>query len=223
MALKFRPMRVARRGDTAWLERQLQQPALPEDDDAPDDAPMDRPRVAPRMAPRMAPPTQRVVRLGLARHVRLLIGGVLLVFGLIQWLPAASLTVLGWLLALNMLRHWFGFVAVQLAAGSSFLALSLVVGLIYSLIEVEGMPMRWEARRLMVMSGGAIVAWLFLAGTDIATTYAGLDAIPTNAPQVARDLVADPLWRGISAVYLTFIPDRAIVTGFRMVKQALTP
>ncbi len=39
---------------------------------------------------------RRVVRLGLARHMSLLIGGVLLLFGGLQWLPAASLTVLGW-------------------------------------------------------------------------------------------------------------------------------
>ncbi len=166
---------------------------------------------------------RRVVRLGLARHMSLLIGGILLLFGGLQWLPAASLTVLGWAGWLSAWRGWFGLAPLVVPGGGPFLGLSFVVGLLYSIIEVEAIPVRWQARRLMVMSAAALLAWLFLAGTDIVSTYAGLAQLPPSVPAWARQATTDPLMRGIVAIYLTFAPDRAMITGYRLIRRAMTP
>ena len=192
--------------------------------------PMDAPHGGPddpflAEALRHAPPArhrapQRVVRLGLARHMSLMVGVVLLAFGLLQWLPAASLTVLGWTAWLTQWRGWFGLEPLALTLGTPFVLVSCTVGLLYSLIEIEAIPVRWEARRLMIVSGATLLAWLFLAGTDIVSTYDGLLRLPTTMPSWAQTLVADPFTRGLAAVYLTFAPDRAIVLGYRLVRRS---
>lgn len=192
--------------------------------------PMDAPHGGPDApllaeALRHAPPArhrapQRVVRLGLARHMSLMVGVVLLAFGLLQWLPAASLTVLGWTAWLTQWRGWFGLGPLELTPGTPFVLVSCTVGLLYSLIEIEAIPVRWEARRLMIVSGATLLAWLFLAGTDIVSTYDGLLRLPATMPPWAQTLVADPVMRGLAAVYLTFAPDRAIVLGYRLVRRS---
>jgi len=148
---------------------------------------------------------------------RVVLGAVVVLLGLLQWLPAARFTVDGWTAWINVLAAWLGF-DIQLPSllGPELILTMVIVGLIYSWIETKCIPVQRIGGKLKFLGAMALVGWLFLTATDIGSTYTGLIVPPPNAFQAWQDIAHQPeLAAGIS-FYLTFAPDWFILGGLHV-------
>lgn len=141
-----------------------------------------------------------------------LAGLALIVFGLLQWLPAARFTVDGWIAIGNILLQWFGFAErVTPPGGWWLLALTMAVGLIYSRVETS------PARTL-----AGLIAWVFVLATDVASTFLGFRAVPPDAWRIWQELAASGQASTVVAFYATIVPDWMILAGIALLFRAKT-
>lgn len=90
-------------------------------------------------------------QVNLALEARLL-GVVAIVFGLILWLPGARFTVDGWTDWLSGVAGWVGITpGLARLTGWWLLGSSLVVGFVYSRIEVGQPPVSYHLRRRTIV------------------------------------------------------------------------
>lgn len=151
---------------------------------------------------------------------RMTIGAVLLVFGVLQWLPAARFTVDGWTGWLNAVARWFGIAdPIPRLSGIALLVAAVVIGWLYSRVEIGALPIQ-RVRGLWVrVTFMALIGWLFLTATDVGSTFAGLVAPPADAPRVWRDIAQTPELAGVLSFYLTFAPDWIILAGWKLLTR----
>lgn len=150
-----------------------------------------------------------------------LIGIVLAVFGLLQWIPAARFTADGWVAWINMFTRWLtlGDVIPRLA-GVALVGVALAIGLAYSRVEISALPIKRLNKRWSIAPLAVCVAWLFMAGTDVGTTFTGLMAPPPNSFLAWQQLAQNPPLAAALAFYLTFLPDWCIIGGIRLMMTA---
>lgn len=149
---------------------------------------------------------------------RVLLGVVLIVLGLLQWLPAARFTVDGWFVWINAILRWLQFTErLSLLTGVWLVGTSLIIGLLYSRVEIDGLPIQRRNQQWVLLPFAAWVGWAFLSATDVGTTYTGLIAPPANAAQLWKDVAVSQTWSLMVAFYLTFAPDWFILGGLYLI------
>lgn len=147
------------------------------------------------------------------------LGIVLLTFGLLWWLPAARTTVDGWVLIVNTVGGFFSIpgVLARLTGWPLFIA-AIVVGLIYSRVETHELPVR-RIRGILTFGAPMVwVGWLFLAATDVGSTFLGVMSPPPGAWLVHTQVANTPWLAFVIALLSTFAPDWVIIAGLRRFK-----
>lgn len=154
-----------------------------------------------------------------------LLGGVLVVFGLLWWLPVARTTVDGWVIGLNVLAEFFKLPGqITRPTGWLLLGLAVVVGFVYSRVEIHNSPVKygWSKRKnknIVVLAPlMAWVGWLFLAVTDVGSTYVGIISPPQDAWAIHDQLAGIPWLAFALALLSTYAPDLITFAGWRLVR-----
>jgi hypothetical protein len=147
------------------------------------------------------------------------LGIVLLTFGLLWWLPAARTTVDGWVLIINTVGSFFSIPGVLARlAGWPLFAAAILIGLIYSRVETHELPIR-RIRGVLTFGAPMVwVGWLFLAATDVGSTFLGVMSPPPGAWLVHTQVAANPPLAFVVALLSTFAPDWVIIAGLRRFK-----
>lgn len=145
------------------------------------------------------------------------LGIVLLVFGLLWWLPAARTTVDGWVLIVNTIGAFFAMPG-QLArlTGVPLLIAAIVVGLIYSRVETREMPIQREPDRIVFAAPMVWVGWLFLAVTDVGSTFLGVITPPAGAWPIHVQIASHQPTAFVLALVSTFAPDWIIIAALSL-------
>lgn len=144
------------------------------------------------------------------------LGVVLIVFGLICWLPAARTTVDGWVIILNTMLDIFRIpLVLPRATGWLLLGLAIGIGLLYSLVETQHTPVRVTNGRFVVAPLMFWIGWLFLSTTDIGSTFLGILDAPPNAWPIHRQIAGNLNLTALLAMVGTFAPDWIILLGWR--------
>lgn len=145
------------------------------------------------------------------------VGFVLIVIGVLWWLPAARTTVDGWVVLLNTMLDFFGIIEViPYATGWLLLGLAIVVGGIYSGVEAKNLPITYRNSVIIFAPFMFWVGWLFLSTTDVASTFIGIMTPPRDAWAIHRQLAQNPPAAGVLALLSTFTPDWFIIFGIKM-------
>jgi hypothetical protein len=166
-----------------------------------------RPRVESRPLPSTAEAPVRHWPLGI----------VLLTFGILWWLPAARTTVDGWVLIVNTVGSLFSIPdTLPRLMGWPLFWTAIAVGLIYSRVETHELPVQRKHGRLV--SGGLMtwIGWLFLATTDIGSTFLGIMTPPVGAWPIHVQLATNPALTFAIALVSTFAPDWVIIAGLEL-------
>lgn len=152
---------------------------------------------------------------------QVIIGAVVCVFGIVQWIPAARFTADGWVAWINMFTNWLTLGAlIPRLAGFVLLGVAALVGWAYSRVEINALPIKRVNKRWMFAPLIICVGWLFIVGTDVGTTYTGLIAPPRDAPLAWQQLAQNQSLAAALAFYLTFLPDWCIIGGIKLMAAA---
>lgn len=144
------------------------------------------------------------------------LGVVLIVFGLLCWLPAARTTVDGWVIILNTMLDIFRIpLVLPRVTGWLLLGLAIGIGLLYSLVETQHTPVRVKGGRFVIAPLMFWVGWLFLSSTDIGSTFLGILDAPPNAWPIHRQIASNLNLTALLAMIGTFAPDWIILLGWR--------
>lgn len=166
-----------------------------------------RPRVESRLLPSTAPTSARRWPLGI----------VLLVFGLLWWLPAARTTVDGWVIILNTVGSLFAIPgSLPRLIGWPLFWTAIVVGLIYSLVETRELPIQRKHGRVVAGSLMTWIGWLFLVTTDVGSTFLGVITPPVGAWPIHAQLAANMPLSFFVGLVSTFAPDWVIIAGLEL-------
>lgn len=179
------------------------------------------PAAAPRVPP-PAPDTARAARYPVRtervgaqdtsdRPYQAAAGVAAIVFGGIAWYYSAQLTLDGWVAALNLVAGYARLDArLSMPGGWGGVGLTLVLGMVYSLVEVGRKPGVRRAPWLWIGIG-----LLFL--TDIGSTVLGLLSPAADAWMATRWLAATWPAALLVAGAVTFIPEHVILAGWRAI------
>jgi hypothetical protein len=149
------------------------------------------------------------------------LGLVLVVFGVLWWLPAARTTVDGWVVILNVIMDFFGIAAtVPYATGWLLLILAVVIGGIYSTVEARNLPIQRRNTVILFAPLMVWIGWLFLSTTDVASTFIGIMTPPIGAWAIHVQLASNPAAAAVLAVLSTFAPDWVIIFGVKMLMRS---
>jgi hypothetical protein len=149
------------------------------------------------------------------------LGLVLVVFGVLWWLPAARTTVDGWVVILNVIMDFFGIAAtVPYATGWLLLILAVVIGGIYSTVEARNLPIQRRNTVILFAPLMVWIGWLFLSTTDVASTFIGIMTPPIGAWAIHVQLASNPAAAAVLAVLSTFAPDWVIIFGVKMLMKS---
>lgn len=166
------------------------------------------------IAQRQATAPRPVAKPRMGAGTRVALGVVLVVFGLLQWIPAARFTVDGWTAFANLFLTWLGFgAALPRFSALPLIGAMLTIGGLYSWVETKCMPVQRIGDAWQFMGLMALVGWLFLTATDVGSTYVGMTAVTSSTPRILRDLAAQPSIAALVSFYLTFAPDWFIIGG----------
>lgn len=171
-------------------------------------------------------PALRLPSAGGARVVWLALGVLALAFAVPGWLIGARLTLAGWLTAAGAMAEMFGFdVRPALSAGLPLLLGSLAAGVVYSLAEVAGRPLRRAGGRWALQPFWVWIVYALTLGTDYVSTAAGLlwpDL--TTWPQGLRPALvwasADLSRLGVVTVLLTHYPELLMIGALYALRRA---
>jgi hypothetical protein len=137
----------------------------------------------------------------------------LLVFGTISWIVGAKYTLDGWIIGLNWLLAWLGLPLVVPAVTGWFVASCVLVGLVYSRVEMA----IWQARYRRI--GVFWVAWLLIAFTDVISTFLGVRNVTQESTQLAQQVAASAPVSFVWALVLTFAPEYLMMGGKKLLKR----
>jgi hypothetical protein len=147
------------------------------------------------------------------------LGLVLIVFGVLWWLPAARTTVDGWVIMLNTVAEFFELPGrLGRPNGWLLLGLAIGVGLVYSRVEIHESPIKYRGGHIFIAGLMAWIGWLFLASTDVGSTFLGIVTLPVDPWPIHRQL-ASITWLSFSLALLsTYAPDLIIYAGYRLIR-----
>jgi hypothetical protein len=157
-----------------------------------------------------------------------LLGLFALLFAALVWLEGARTTRDGWVVAANWLLARSGIPMIVPPVGAwpwyaAFGAL-LVLGVVYSHIEVLQVPIRWRGksrhdyfnRRMWAISRVWQVwaVWLVLVVSDVGTMYLGAKAPEAGAAPLFQQIAASSILAALYAIIVTFAPERLGIFGW---------
>lgn len=149
-------------------------------------------------------------------HIPRVYGVVAFVGGIIFWPVGAVYTLDGWIWLINfVLVNWLGMPPLAPQLGSETrLLIAGCVGLIYSKVELS--PPR-PARLGLAVWALAILVWGIVIFSDAGTTFAAT-VRPATPPALPILRWLAETWPAAAAwsLLLTFVPDQAIVRGWRI-------
>lgn len=150
------------------------------------------------------------------RAGNVLTGIAMLLFGVPLWFIGGRYTVDGWIIAINLLLTWLR-LPVEIPAPGPWLALALLIilGLVYSWVEVRYRP----GRKWRTMSGGVIAATVLVNVTDFASTILGVMTPPANSWPIVLFVASAPPLAIFLGVLLTYLPEWLIMGAIKTMRS----
>lgn len=142
------------------------------------------------------------------------LGIVGILLGVALWLISARYTLAGWVEGLNVALAMAQLPARIPQPSGWWWLLSVPLGIIYSLIELQLRPGPPSAPRALPIWFVAVLLIVFVHATDVGSTFLGFLAPSPDRWAMHRWAATDGLWALVLwAVVLTYLPERCILWG----------